>query len=284
MTDNVSPEAAFNLGLMNPEALEEPKETFPVKVLRSRLRWSSPEYNAANSFRQAFPHRGPGYGPEGNSIQQWALVLERQDAVYYHEDGSPFEVRDADNKPTGQTAQTVPVIVYAGIDLEKMDKNGVIKGIMKTRGKEPYVLGAWTKSAGSLTPDASVIEGRFFTVERFREKEIAPGFFAKNIVVPVAVLPPTFTYTGEVQRFKANREANDASVGEAVAAGASASVSKEAAAAAIASFLAEKGIDPGSADVTVLGLPDFPKEARIEPFMTAAATGNLAATLAGFGV
>lgn len=288
MTDNTdSGQAAadFNLSLLDPAALEEPKETFPVKVVRSRLRWSAPEYNGPTTFRGAFPFRGAGHGPEGNSVQQWALVLERLDAVYYHEDGSPFDVRDAEGNPTGKTAQVVPVIVYAGIDLEKMDKNGVVKGIMKTRGKEPFVLGAWTKTAGSLVPDPSVIENRFFTVERFREKEIAPGFFAKNVVIPVAVLPPTFEYTGTVLRFKAGREATDESVNEAASGGsASAAVSKDEAAAQIAAFLSEKGISPENADVTVLGLPDFPTAARIEPFMTAAATGNLAATLAGFGV
>lgn len=279
MTDTQNPDAAFNLSLLDPAALEEPKETFPVLVTVSRLRWSDPKYNVANSFRQAFPFRGAGYGPEGNSVQQWDLQLQRLDAVYYHEDGSPFPQDD------GSAPSTVPVIVYAGIDLEKMDKNGVVKGIMKTRGKEPYVLGAWTKVAGSLVPDPSVITGKMFNVERFREKEIAPGFFAKNVVVPVEVLSPTFTYTGEVLRFKAGRETGDGAVSEAAQGGpATAGVTKEEAAGLIASFLAEKGIDRTTADVSVLALADFPQAARIEPFLTAAATGSLDSTLTGFGV
>lgn len=269
-------EAAFNLSLLDPGALEEPKETFPVMVVKSRLRWSDPKYNGATSFRSAFPYRGPGYGPEGNSVQQWDLQLQRLDAVYYHEDGSPFTLAG------GGTAQTVPVVVYAGVDLEKMDKSGVVKPIMKTRGKEPFTLGAWTKVAGSLHPDPRVIEGKMFVVERFREKEIAPGFFAKNITIPVKALPPTFTYTGDVLRFKAGRETSEEAVGEAVQGAAAAS--KDEAAALIASFLEEKGIDRAKATVDVLGLSDFPAAARIEPFLTAAATGTLDATLAGFGV
>lgn len=279
MTDAQTPDAAFNLSLLDPAALEEPKETIPVLVVSSRLRWSDPKYNAATTFRQKFPYRGPGYGPEGDSIQQWHLELKRLDAVYYHEDGSPFPVEG------GPAVQTVPVIMYAGIDLEKMDKNGVVKGIMKTRGKEPFTLGAWTKVAGSLVPDPSVIEGKMFMVQRFREKEIAPGFFAKNVVIPIEVLPPTFVYTGEVLRFKANRETSDGAVADAVSGSASAAgISKEDAAKLIAEFLDAKGIDRATADVDVLGLADFPPAARIEPFLTAAAMGSLDATLTEFGV
>lgn len=278
MTDEIAVEAAYNLSLLDPNALEEPKETFPVIVVKSCLRWSDPKYNAATSFRQAFPYRGPGYGIEGNSVQQWDLLLQRLDAIYYHEDGSPFPQAD------GSAPSTVPVIVYAGIDLEKMDKNGIVKGIMKTRGKEPFTLGAWTKVSGSLVPNPSVIEKKLFLVERFREKEIATGFFAKNIVIPIEALSPTYAYTGEVQRFKAKANSDDSSVSTAASGIATAGASKEEAAAAIAQFLSEKGIDRSKADVSVLGLKDFPPIARIEPFLTAAATGNLAETLAGFNV
>lgn len=278
MTENQTPDAAFNLSLLDPSALEEPKETFPVLVKVSNLRWSDPKYNVANSFRQAFPHRGAGYGPEGNSVQQWDLQLQRLDAVYYHEDGSPFPQAD------GTAPSTVPVIVYAGIDLEKMDKNGIVKGIMKTRGKEPFVLGAWTKVAGSLVPTPNVIENKMFIVERFREKEIAPGFFAKNVVIPVEALGPGYTYTGETLRFKAGREATDGAVSDAVQGGTATGTSKEDAAKLIADFLVAAGIDRTKADVSILSHADFPQAARIEPFLTAAALGELASTLSGFGV
>jgi len=277
MTDIQASEAAFNMSLLDPNALEEPKESFPALVKVSTLRWSDARYNAATSFRQAFPFRGAGHGPEGNSIQQWDLQLERLDAVYYHEDGSPFQ-----SKTGGAATQTVPVIVYAGIDLEKMDKNGVVKGIQKTRGKEPFVLGAWSKVAGALVPDPSVLVGKMFMVDRFREKEISPTFFAKNIVIPTEVLSPTYTFTGTVLRFKAGREeTSDGAVSTAVASGGA--VDKGAAASAIVTFLAAKNIDANKADVTILGLPDFPASARIEPFLTAIATGKLADTLASFG-
>ena len=268
MTDNAvaAPEADFDLKLLDPGSWEEPKEIVPVKVIRSRFRWSSPEYNKATSFRQAFPYRGAGKGPNGDSIQQWDFQLERFDAKYKLPDGT-----------------FAPVIIYAGVDLEKMDnKTGVLKGIAKTRGKEQFIISAWTKLVGSLVPDPSKLEGLMFNVERYREKEIAPGFFAKNVVVPVEALPPTFVYSGDVQFFDAKREATDAGVNGAASTIVSA-VSKEDAAKAIASFLAAQGIDKAKADVSVLGHPDFPQDARIEPFLTAIATGNLAATLGTFG-
>lgn len=278
-TSNPIDEAAFNMALLDPNALEEPKERFPVIVRVSNLRWSDPKYNAATSFRQAFPYRGPGYGPEGNSIQQWDLQLERLDAIYYHEDGSPFEGRNG-----APAAQTVPVIVYAGIDLQKMDKNGIVQDIKKTRGKEPFTLSAWTKVAGSLFPSPAVLVGKQFLVERYREKEIAPGFFAKNVTVPVEVLAPTFVYSGEILRFKAGRETSDGAVGAAVSNAAAPVVDKQEAASLIAAFLINQGIDRNKADVSLLSLPDFPATARIEPFLTACALGDLAATLATFNV
>lgn len=271
--------AGFNLSLLDPSSYEEPKELVPVRVKVSRLKWSDPKYNEATEFRPAFPNRGDGYGPNGDSIQQWDLQLERLDAVYVHEDGSDFI--DAEGNNLGQT---VPVIIYAGVDLEKLDKrSGSIRGLAKARGKEPMVVNAWTKLIGSLVPDPSKVEGQFFMVETYREKEIAPGFFAKNVVLPVEVLPPTYQYDGEISRFKAKADTGGGTTGEAVAQGASqpvqGGVSPTEAATAIRQFLQSEGLSADEVDVSILGHPNFPADARIEPFTTAIATGALAGTL-----
>ena len=202
MTDEAQP-AGFNLSLLDPSSYEEPKELVPVKVLKSAFRWSDQKYNEGSEFRAVFPQRGEKGGPLGNSIQQWDLQLERQDAIFVHEDGSHFFTQEG----VDQGAE-IPVIMYAGVDLEKMDKKtGIVHPLAKSRGKEPMVVNAWTRLVGSLVPNPDKIEGMYFMVESFREKEIAPGFFAKNVVLPTDILPPTFAFTGDMQRFKAMQQA-----------------------------------------------------------------------------
>ena len=279
MTEEQNPPAGFNLSLLDPSSYEEPKEIIPVKVLKSTFRWSDEKYNEGSEFRSAFPQRGEAGGPLGNSIQQWDLQLERLDAIFVHEDGSHFFATDG----TDQGAE-IPVIMYAGVDLEKMDKKtNVVHGLAKSRGKEPMVVNAWTKLIGSLVPNPEKIEGMFLMVENYREKEIASGYFAKNVVLPIEQLPPTFSYEGEVQRFKARVRDDDLTSDGAIQSGgqlASGSSDVAAAAKAIEEFLSENQLTPESIDVSVLGHPNFPADARIEPFTTAIATGNLKEALA----
>lgn len=272
----------FNLSLLDPSSYEEPKETIPCRITVSRFRWSDPEYNKATEFRVKFPVRGDAYGPNGDSIQQWDLQLERLDAVFVHEDGSNFV--DSDGKDLGSE---IPVRIYAGVDLEKMDKKtGNIHPLAKARGKEPMVVNAWTKMYGSLVPDPSTLEGQFVMVERYREKEIAPNFFAKNVTLPTEQLPPTYEYSGDVQRFKAKVDGTGTS-DDAVQQGAApsqGSVSVVDAAKQIDEFLKANQLTADSVDVAVLGHPNFPADARIEPFTTAFATGNVAEVLKENGV
>lgn len=273
------PGAGFNLSLLDPSSYPEPKELIPVRVKVSQLRWSDPKYNEATEFRAAFPNRG--HGPTGNSIQQWELILERLDAVYVHEDGSHFF--DADGNDQGAE---VAAIIYGGVDLEKLDKkSGNIHGLAKARGKEAMTVNAWTKLVGSLVPDPSHIVGQMFMVENYREKEIAPGFFAKNVTLPVETLPPTYEFTGTVQRFKAKTAdstdggTSDGAVQHGGQAQTSGAVSQVEAAKLIQQYLSENGLTADGVDVSVLGAPGFPAAARIEPFTTAFATGTLAGTL-----
>ena len=269
------PDAGFNLSLLDPSSYEEPKELIPCRIVTSQFRWSAPEYNKASEFRAAFPNRGNG--PDGCSIQQWDLQLERLDAVFVHEDGSTFV--DNDGKDLGLE---IPVKIYAGVDLEKMDKKtGVVHPLAKTRGKEPMVVNAWTKMYGSLVPDPSKLEGQFVMVERYREKEIAPNFFAKNVTLPAEQLPPTYVYDGEVQKFKAKVEGAGTSDGavQQGAASAQGGISSSDAAQLIVTFLKENQLTAESVDVAVLGHPNFPADARVEPFTTAFATGTLTKVL-----
>ncbi len=277
MTDSTP--TGFNLSLLDPSSYEEPKEIIPVKVVKSAFRWSDEKYNGGSEFRNAFPQRGEAGGPLGNSIQQWDLQLERQDAIFVHEDGSHFFAQDG----TDQGAE-IPVIMYAGVDLEKMDKkSGIVHPLAKARGKEPMVVNAWTKLIGSLVPNPDKIEGMFLMVESFREKEIAAGFFAKNVVLPIETLGPAFSFTGEVQRFRAKvRDTDGGTTDGAVQGGAAPTGGTDvaAAAASINEFLDANKLTAESVDVAILGHPQFPADARIEPFTTAIATGELAKALA----
>ncbi len=276
------PSGDINTSLILPGSWEEPKEEFPARIKVFSIRWSDPKYNAATEFRPAFPMRkhtqADGSVVEHNSIQQLDIQLERLDAVYVHEDGSPFTLLD------GSTAPTVPVVVYAGVDLEKLNqKQMTISPLKKTHGKEQFVIAGWTKVYGALAPDTERLVGQMVQVIRYREKDFQ-GYPAKNVIVPSAQLAPTFVYTGDVQKFKANRDVNDAAVASAASAGLSggASLSPTEAAEKIGAFLKGAGItDPAP---ETLGLPGFPIDARIEPFTTKFALGQGAAVLAEYGV
>jgi len=282
MSDQSAIAGELNGSILLPGSWEEPKEEFPAQITAFGIRWSDPDYNKATEFRVAFPMRkhtdASGNVVEHNSVQQLDIQLKRLDAVYVHEDGSDFELRD------GTRAQTAPVTVYAGVDLEKFDqKNGVIRPLKKTNGKEQFVIKGWTEKYGALFPDTSRLIGQFVQVIRYREKEFN-GFPAKNVVVPKELLPPTYRYTGEVQKFKAQRDVNENAVATAASAGLSggAALSKAEAAEKIGIFLKSMAItNPGP---EALGLAGFPVDARIEPFITEFAMGNGAKVLAEAGV
>ena len=257
---NAAPE--FNVSALDPSTWEEPKELIPIVVVKSEYRWSDAKYNAATSFRAALPR----------PIQQWNLELERLDAEFALLDGS-----------------RAAVIIYAGSDLEKLQKDGTLTKIMRTRGKENYIVGAWTQHFGvaALVPDPSTIVGVKLMVARYREKDITGnGFFAKNVTVPVETLAPTYTFTGEKLVFQQQRDSNvnDSDVQSAAAAGiiVNGGVSKDEAAELIGAFIRDN--DVTEFDTGVFGHPAFPVVARIEPFISAFATGNARETLAGFGV
>lgn len=278
MTDaNATPTAeapldGFEMSVFDPSTWKEPVDIIPVRVKVSRPRWSDPKYNKATEFRPAFPNRGKG--PEGDSIMQWDFQLERLDAEYALLDGT-----------------TAPVIIYGGVDLEKMvkgrDGQYNLQTVMKGKSKEALVLNAWTKAAGGLMPDPSKLEGQMWEIEFYRQKEMAPGFYAKNVVLPKNPLPPTFTFTGTKFVFKqtakdAAADGTDTTTTGTPTFGGS-GVTPDDAAAKIAEFVRNNGFT--TLDTTVLGQPGFPDGCRIEPFVSAFVDGDAKAreVLAQFG-
>lgn len=260
---------AFDETLLDLNTWEEPKEEMYGEVISARLKWSDEKYNAATEYRVALPR----------PIQQFELNIKRYDARYLLKDGTFADVT-----------------VYAGWDLEKFNrKTGVIERPKKTRSKEMLQQGAWAKLVGALVPNPERLIGMKVKLERFREKEIAPAstpggqpFTAKNVVLPVEILPPTFVYTGEVRTIEVKREdsiENAAVVSAAAVNGqGTAFASVEDAAAKIAEFL--RGKNESAASVTALNDPAFPTDARREPFISAFAMGPQAVvdTLAKAGV
>lgn len=281
MTDTAVANAAdvaalegFDISVFDPSTWKEPVDIIPVKVVKSRPRWSDPKYNKATEFRPAFPNRGRG--PEGDSIMQWDFQLERLDAEYALLDGT-----------------TAPVILYATVDLEKMvkgrDGQYQLQTVMKGRSKEALMLNAWTKAAGTLMPDPSRLEGQYWEVEYYRQKEMAPNFYAKNVVLPKNALPPTYTFTGQKLVFKqkaqdAAAEGTDTATVGAAAFGGS-GVTPADAATRIADFIRSNGFT--TLDTSVLAAPGFPEGCRIEPFISAFADSDSDAkvreVLASFG-
>jgi hypothetical protein len=273
----------ISIGALDPNTWEEPKELIPVEVVVSEYRICDPKYMAATTFRNPLPR----------PIWQWDFQMKRLDAEYALLDGS-----------------RAPVTVFAGVDLEKLQKDGTLQKIAKTRSKEQYMVGAWTKHCGAAAVIPSVDTGRKydekygamagkpilqsslvgmkFLIARYREKDITGnGFFAKNVVEPVETLPPTYTYTGDVHVFQQKRqdEVSDGAVASAAAAGfaGSPSISKEDAATLIGEFVNANNLDITNGGA-VLGAEGFPSEARIEPFISAIAGGTGRETLEQFGV
>lgn len=254
------PTAGFDASLLDPTTWKEPVEQIPVKVVKSEYRWSDEKYNKATEFRPELPR----------AIQQWDFQLERLDAKYALLDGTE-----------------APVIIYAGVDLEKLVKNRdgsyELRSVMKGKGKEQLVITGWVKAAGSLVPDPSKLVGQKWMIDFYRQKELGPGFFAKKVALPNRPLDPTFEYTGEVQIFK--QTAKDVSPDEAAeAAGGTGAGTPDTAdaAAKIGEFIRANGITEFGA--STLANPAFPAGCRIEPFVSAIMSGKIGETLAGFGV
>lgn len=263
---NIGNDAALDAALLDITTWEVPKESFVGQVVSARIKLSDDKYNAATEHRPALPR----------PIRQLELNIKRFDARYLLKDGTFADV-----------------IVYGGCDLEKFDrKTQTIVPPKKTRSKEMAIIGAWTQLVGPLAPNPERLVGLNVKCDRYREYEIAPGrngqppFTAKNVTLPVEVLPPTYVYAGEVQTIEVKRE--DSIDAAAVATSAelnsttASMASVEDAAQAIGEFLRGKHLS--FATVNALNEPDFPASARREPFISAFASGTIFDTLKSHGV
>lgn len=260
MTEETQGVAGFDTSLLDPNAWKEPFELIPVKIVKAAFRWSSADYNAATKFRPAFPR----------PIQQFVLDLERYDAQIALLDGS-----------------VVPAIIHAGVDLEGFNREQTeIRGLMQGRGKAQLVISSWVDKAGSLVPDPSRIEGQNWMIKRYAQKKLGGSGentrYAQNVVVPDSILAPDYVYTGKVQTFQQKRKVEDenGTVNTANVAAAP-TLSPEAAAQEISQFIASNGITDIGPEI--LGHPNFPVNARVEPLLTAIAQGEGREALAAFG-
>ena len=181
---------------IDPASWVEPKESFPGQVLVSAYRWSDPKYldgvvarivkDSAGTEQAKSPEQvleglaavNPDHLP---MIPQWDLRVKRLDTILQLPDGSQADA-----------------IRYGGYDLVKWsNRDGAFVQINLNYGKESFIGGQWKKIAGTTEPP-SVLEGKFFNFDFYPNKKFGGAMPAKRVLVPTQVLPPNFTYSGEV--------------------------------------------------------------------------------------
>ena len=168
---------------IDPRSWIEPKETFPGRVLVSAYRLCDPKYMEPNQFRTVRLPR---------QVWQWDLRVERLDAVYQLPDGSQ-----------------VPVVRYGGYDLERYNaRTGTIDPTNLRSNKEVLIGNAWVGCFTTIEPPESLV-GKMADFEFYPSKRIARNV-AKNILLPIKVLAPDWTFTGEKQVFVVTRESQEA--------------------------------------------------------------------------
>lgn len=158
---------------LDPTNWEEAYEEFPGTVESVEHRLSADEYNEKAHL------------PE--PIQQFHIVVVRDDAIYKLADGS-----------------TAPVRVYSGCDLQKKNRAGVIVPVAPGENKPTFMLTQFAKAKVVLSTDPeklAALKGVKCMWRRYRTMSFPGGFQAKNILYPVQVLSPDYKFAGEVQEF-----------------------------------------------------------------------------------
>lgn len=167
----------------------EPKSQFPVRVEVSRYRLASDEYRAANKFRQAITEPLP----------QWDLRMVRLDA----------------RGRSKQTGEEFPLVKYGGYDLKKFDQeSGKLVPLTKRNRKEAFINEHWTNMANQMgvrMADPTVFEGKAFMVDFYRAKSFGGPTPAKNVTVPVQLLPDDYVYQGDIQIIEIDTSNRDGS-------------------------------------------------------------------------
>ncbi len=266
---------------IDPESWVEPKESFPGKVLVSAYRWSDPKYldgvvgrivkDSAGTEQAKSPEQvlemlaavNPQHVPQ---IPQWDLRVKRLDTILQLPDG-----------------QNADAIRYGGYDLVKWsNRDGSWVQINLNYGKEAFIGGQWKKIAGTTEPP-SVLEEKFFNFDWYPNKRFGGSMPAKRVLVPTSVLPPNFTFTGEVNTIvvpdRGDGAAAAAESTESAAPGV-ATLTGEAADAALCAFLIANNCDTTQAAGI---LPTLPAELRSPDMLGGIATGEIVKRLESEG-
>ncbi len=244
----------FNI---DPANWEELKETFPGKVVESTYQVPNEKYRAATSFRPEIPEELPN----GTKIIQWSCVVERLDAVFVNPEGEQNPVRR-----------------YVTVDSHKWNpRKRVWAPMSRAFKKETYITSTWKKVFGQIQPP-EILVGKIALFDLYRDKDFGGQYTARNVLVPVQVLSPDYTYDGDVQLIQTRGE-GERTEGEGQTAPSSNNLlSDEEAIEALIPLL----IGKEKASVATI-LSSLPSEIRTSTVMTGVATGSLIDTLEAEG-
>jgi hypothetical protein len=241
--EEIAPPSGFSI---DPSTWVEPKQTFPGKIIVSAMRWSDEKYNQATEFRPALPR----------PVAQWDVRVQCLDRMYLLPDGSQAEV-----------------IRYGGIDLQKWSaRDEAIVPIHAGFQKETLITGEWKRVFGTTEPP-EILVGKFAEFEFYPAKRGARGRIMTNVLIPTAVLPPDFTFAGDVELIQVTREQQE-SRGTDAEATTEASTTPEAPAEEVAeqlvNFLVGQKADNAAAIIGAL-----PDTLRTQSVLGGIASGDL---------
>lgn len=241
---------------IDPESWVEPKESFPGKVLVSAYRWSDPKYldgvvgrivkDSAGTEQAKSPEQvlemlaglNPQHVPQ---IPQWDLRVKRLDTILQLADGSQADA-----------------VRYGGYDLVKWsNRDGSWVQINLNYGKEQFIGSSWKKIAGTTEPP-SVLQDKFFNFDFYPNKRFGGSMPAKRVLVPTSILPPNFTFTGEVNTIVVpdrGDAAEAAAESTQSAAPGTATLTGDEADVALAAFLIANQADTGNSAGILTELP-----------------------------
>ena len=175
-------QAEFEGFSIDPSTWVEPTQEFPGQVKVSRYKWANDAYKAATPFRPQITEPLP----------QWDLQVKRLDASLLLPDGSKADA-----------------IRYGGIDLKKYSKRvGGLVPISAVNAKEYFIMESWKGIAGTIEPPTRLEQMNFMFTLHLSKKFGGPTP-SKNVLVPTSVLPPDYTYDGEVQVFQVQAREGD---------------------------------------------------------------------------
>ena len=177
---------------IDPSTWSEPVIKFPGLVVRSTYRWCDEKYldvrlttigQQANRTREYLEASLKEANPQGEAlIPQWDLRVKRLDEGGILSDGS-----------------LVDFIRYGGYDLVTWDQRESKFGPVRlNQGKAAFISNEWKRVAGSVHPPEN-LEGKMFNFDFWPTKRFGGSMPAKNVLIPTAILPPTYVFAGEVR-------------------------------------------------------------------------------------